>query len=50
MKRIKVKIVAQAFMNDNIPRVIESIVNNEYTDLDALKLECRKFMDFNKLF
>lgn len=32
-------------MNDNMPKVIESIVNNEYTDAEVLRLECKKLVD-----
>lgn len=32
-------------MSDNMPKVIDSIINSEYTDVDVLKQECKKLVD-----
>ncbi|KAL4436299.1 hypothetical protein ABPG74_015890 [Tetrahymena malaccensis] len=45
IKRIREKIISQAFMNEHMPKVIDSIVNSEYTDVEALRSECKKLVD-----
>jgi hypothetical protein len=44
-KRVKEKILSQIFMGDNMPKVIENIINGEYSDVDILKDECKKLVD-----
>lgn len=44
-KRIREKIVSQVFMSNNMPKVVESILNGEYSDADLLKAECAKLVD-----
>lgn len=45
VKRLKEKVSSQVFMHENMPRVIESIIHNEYTDTKSLRAECKKLID-----
>ncbi|EGR28180.1 hypothetical protein IMG5_181090 [Ichthyophthirius multifiliis] len=45
IKRIREKITQQHFMNENMPKVIESIKNGEYTDVDIFKSECKSIVE-----
>ena len=32
-------------MGENMPKIIENIINGEYSDVDVLKDECKKLID-----
>lgn len=44
-QRLRDKVTSQAFMHENMPRVIDSIIHNEFTDLDSLRSECKALVD-----
>lgn len=45
IKSLREKVLSQIFMNENMPKVIEAIINSEYTDVDILTRECKKLVD-----
>ncbi len=46
---VKERVVTQSFMSENMPKVIEGIINGDFTDVTQLKAECRKLIDSCKL-
>lgn len=44
-KKTKERILAQSLLGENMPKIIDNIINGDYNEAKSLKEDCKKLVD-----